>query len=490
WGGVDLQGRQVRAGGLPLQRGRNRRRLFGLPAGRGEHARRRLPLVGEVVDGVVLFRDVAAVEAQHRGRAGGRGRVAVEHRQHVARAIPFVHMVEAPRQPRPGQQAEHERVVALAVLGGDRRHRQAAADVDRHRRLRVVVEDPVDHAQRVQVLEHQRVAPQSQERGPGFDAEAITRQAAVAAQHLHRGAVAVPGAPRSVVPLQPQDDRAPQQRTGVELVAFGKAVDVEAEVGADPLMAGEALGHQRQVATGIYPDQAVLRGPQEAGQGRRHPGKHAVHGVVPSPFGKAGTSLSRARRAYQGRWRACLRYSCAMGDNDTRQDPAGARNERDLEAGIQTDLAGRMTYGGYLQLDRLLSAQAPVSDPPHHDEMLFIIQHQTSELWLKLVIHELGAAVAHLRRDEVGQCQKVLSRCKKVFHQLTEQWSVLETLTPSEYMGFRDLLGPSSGFQSLQYRTVEFLLGNKNADMLKVFAHDPAAHDRLRAVLEAPSLYD
>ena len=180
-----------------------------------------------------------------------------------------------------------------------------------------------------------------------------------------------------------------------------------------------------------------------------------------------------------------------MSGNDKQYEGTpDTRNERDLETGIHTDLAGRMSYGGYLQLDRLLSAQEPVSDPPHHDEMLFIIQHQTSELWLKLLIHEMTAAVAHLRRDEVWQCQKVLSRCKKIFHQLTEQWSVLETLTPSEYMGFRDLLGPSSGFQSLQYRTVEFLMGNKNADMLKVFAHDEGAHGRLRAVLDAPSLYD
>ncbi len=166
------------------------------------------------------------------------------------------------------------------------------------------------------------------------------------------------------------------------------------------------------------------------------------------------------------------------------------QNERALEDGIHTDLSGRMTYGGYLQLDRLLSAQSPLSEPPHHDEMLFIIQHQTSELWLKLLIHELTAAVDHLRHDRVWQFGKVAARCKRVMDQLTNQWSVLETLTPSEYMEFRDVLGPSSGFQSLQYRTVEFLLGNKNAGMVKVFKHDDAAHARLNAVLETPSLYD
>jgi tryptophan 2,3-dioxygenase len=165
-------------------------------------------------------------------------------------------------------------------------------------------------------------------------------------------------------------------------------------------------------------------------------------------------------------------------------------NQRDLEAGIHTDLQGRLTYGGYLRLDQLLSAQQPLSNPPHHDEMLFIIQHQTSELWLKLLGHELRAAIGFLQRDEVWQCRKVLARSKQVLRQLTEQWSVLETLTPSEYMGFRDVLGPSSGFQSLQYRTVEFLMGNKNAAMLQVFAHEPGAAARLREVLEAPTLYD
>ena len=166
------------------------------------------------------------------------------------------------------------------------------------------------------------------------------------------------------------------------------------------------------------------------------------------------------------------------------------QNERALEDGIHTDLSGRMTYAGYLQLDRLLSAQSPLSQPPHHDEMLFIIQHQTSELWLKLLIHELTAAVDHLRHDRAWQFGKAVARCKRVLDQLTNQWSVLETLTPSEYMEFRDVLGPSSGFQSLQYRTVEFLLGNKNAGMVKVFKHDEADFARLNAVLEAPSLYD
>jgi tryptophan 2,3-dioxygenase len=165
-------------------------------------------------------------------------------------------------------------------------------------------------------------------------------------------------------------------------------------------------------------------------------------------------------------------------------------NLRALEQGMEIDLRDRVTYGGYLRLDTLLSAQQPLSDPPHHDEMLFIIQHQVAELWLKLVIHELRAAIERIRHDDLDNALKILARVKKIQQQLFEQWSVLETLTPAEYLQFRDVLGPSSGFQSLQYRMVEFLLGNKNSDMLKVFAHDPAAQARLDEVLRGPSLYD
>jgi len=166
------------------------------------------------------------------------------------------------------------------------------------------------------------------------------------------------------------------------------------------------------------------------------------------------------------------------------------QNRRELESGIETDLRDRLTYGGYLHLDQLLAAQQPLSNPPHHDEMLFIIQHQVAELWMKLVVHELRAAIAHLNADELDPCLKILARVKQVQRQLFEQWAVLETLTPSEYLEFRHVLGPSSGFQSLQYRLVEFLLGNKNADMVRVFAHDPGQQAILQAALEAPSLYD
>jgi tryptophan 2,3-dioxygenase len=165
-------------------------------------------------------------------------------------------------------------------------------------------------------------------------------------------------------------------------------------------------------------------------------------------------------------------------------------NQRDLEAGLELDLEDRLTYGGYLQLERLLSAQQPLSNPPHHDEMLFIIQHQVAELWMKLLVHELRGAIEALRRDDVDTCLKILARVKQVQRQLFEQWAVLETLTPSEYLQFRHVLGPASGFQSLQYRMVEFLLGNKNAGMLQVFKHDPAAQAQLEAALRAPSLYD
>jgi tryptophan 2,3-dioxygenase len=164
------------------------------------------------------------------------------------------------------------------------------------------------------------------------------------------------------------------------------------------------------------------------------------------------------------------------------------RNRRSLEAGVTRDLAGKLTYSGYLRLDELLDQQRPLT--AEHDELLFIIQHQTSELWLRLVIHELEAAMDDLRADDVGQCLKKLARIKQVQRQLFEQWGVLETLTPVDYARMRGALGDASGFQSLQYRIVEFLLGNKNAEMLDVFAYDPAKLERLRAVLDAPSLYD
>ena len=165
-------------------------------------------------------------------------------------------------------------------------------------------------------------------------------------------------------------------------------------------------------------------------------------------------------------------------------------NLRPLEREIATDLRDRLSYGGYLHLDALLSAQVPLSDPPCHDEMLFIVQHQVAELWLKLVIHELRAAMACLRVDTLGAVQKHLARIKQIQRQLIEQWAVLDTLTPSEYLSFRPALGQASGFQSLQYRVVEFMLGNKNADMLAVFDHDPAASATLAEALAAPSLYD
>src|SRR6187200_1777412 len=132
----------------------------------------------------------------------------------------------------------------------------------------------------------------------------------------------------------------------------------------------------------------------------------------------------------------------------------------ELEPGIVTDLSDRLTYGGYLHLDRLLDAQHPLSGAPErparHDELLFIIQHQVAELWMKLVIHELRAALVHLQADRLGAVQKILARVKQVQRQMFEQWGVLETLTPSEYLEFRHLLGPASGFQSLQYRVIEF----------------------------------
>src|SRR3954453_24250923 len=149
-----------------------------------------------------------------------------------------------------------------------------------------------------------------------------------------------------------------------------------------------------------------------------------------------------------------------------------------------------MSYGDYLRLDTLLSAQRPLSDPPQHDELLFIVQHQTTELWLKLLVHELRSARSLLAADELAPALKRMARVKHIQHTLADQWSVLATLTPSEYAEIRPFLATSSGFQSAQYREVEFLLGNKDADMVKVFGHDPTSQSELQRLLHEPSVYD
>lgn len=149
-----------------------------------------------------------------------------------------------------------------------------------------------------------------------------------------------------------------------------------------------------------------------------------------------------------------------------------------------------VNYASYLALDQLLNAQHPLSRPEHHDEMLFIIQHQTTELWFKLVIHELRAAIDWIVRDNLEPCFKILARVKHIQSTLEQQWSVLATLTPSEYLQFRGVFGTASGFQSYQYRLVEFLLGNKNADMIRQHEHDPQAKALLLDALHKPSIYD
>ena len=146
-----------------------------------------------------------------------------------------------------------------------------------------------------------------------------------------------------------------------------------------------------------------------------------------------------------------------------------------------------MSYGDYLGLDDLLGAQGPLSSA--HDEMLFIIQHQTSELWMRLALHELDAARGHIHAERFGEAFKMISRVSRIFEQLNNAWDVLRTMTPSDYTAFREALGASSGFQSHQYRLIEFFVGNRNTAMLKVHEHRPELHAQLTAELERPSLY-
>ena len=164
------------------------------------------------------------------------------------------------------------------------------------------------------------------------------------------------------------------------------------------------------------------------------------------------------------------------------------KNYRELEASIHTDLKDRMTYGKYLHLPEILDAQHPLSD--QHDEMLFIVIHQASELWLKLAGHEVEAAIRNVAEHDFRHAFKVIARVKLILTQLTQSWSILSTMTPVDYLKFRDTLGPASGFQSYGYRKLEFLLGNKNAKLIQVHRHDPDVYNELKRVLESPSLYD
>ena len=156
--------------------------------------------------------------------------------------------------------------------------------------------------------------------------------------------------------------------------------------------------------------------------------------------------------------------------------------------GAETEFASKMSYGDYLSLDAILTAQHPKSDA--HDEMLFIIQHQTSELWMKLAIREIDAARTAMRAGQLQPAFKMLARISRIFEQLNNAWDVLRTMTPSDYTTFRDALGPSSGFQTWQYRMVEFMLGNRNKAMLKPHAHRPDILAILETELAKPSLYD
>jgi len=163
-------------------------------------------------------------------------------------------------------------------------------------------------------------------------------------------------------------------------------------------------------------------------------------------------------------------------------------NYREMEDSIHTDFKDDMSYGDYLRLDKVLSAQQPQSS--QHDEMLFIVIHQASELWLKLAEHELGSAINHVKEGNFGHAFKDISRVKQIIRQLTQSWDILSTLTPADYLSFRDDLGHSSGFQSYGYRKIEFILGNKNQSLLKVHESNETVHTELKGILEQPSLYD
>jgi tryptophan 2,3-dioxygenase len=175
-------------------------------------------------------------------------------------------------------------------------------------------------------------------------------------------------------------------------------------------------------------------------------------------------------------------------DRSAAQRPTVGSHVDMAGEGVHWDLGESRSYGEYLHLDRVLGAQEPLSQ--QHDEMLFIIMHQASELWMKLCIHELRAAIDRIRRDELDPAFKMLARVSRVQVQLAQSWDVLSTMTPADYSAFRASLGRASGFQSYQYRTLEFLIGNRNAAMIEVHRRAPGVYADLSATLASPSLYD
>jgi tryptophan 2,3-dioxygenase len=176
------------------------------------------------------------------------------------------------------------------------------------------------------------------------------------------------------------------------------------------------------------------------------------------------------------------------GDGEGPATEAGASRVDLSDEAVHWDLGSSLSYGEYLRLDRLLDAQKPLST--EHDEMLFIIVHQVSELWMRLMLHELHSVIECVRRDNLDPSFKMLDRIGRVQAQLLAVWEVLSTMTPADYSSFRNLLGRSSGFQSLQYRLLEFTLGNKHPDIIEVHRREPAAYAALVRALAAPSLYD
>ena len=183
-------------------------------------------------------------------------------------------------------------------------------------------------------------------------------------------------------------------------------------------------------------------------------------------------------------------FSSGASTSGPNTEPSAVGNTAELVEfeKAQLDFSQSMSYGDYLQLDAILSAQKPLS--PDHNEMLFIVQHQTSELWMKLMLHELKAAIQHIEQDDLPDAFKMLARVSQIMAQLVHAWDVLATMTPPEYSAIRPYLAQSSGFQSWQYRCIEFSMGNKNANMLMPHSHRPDLHAVVEKAYCAPSLYD